>query len=440
MSTLPVGPAQHMVYLDQARQPASTAYNIAVCVDLPFALTADALEPALGRLVAKYELLRAAFVLRDDAIHQVIDPAGAVEVERYDGVDAAQAEFVRPFALDRGPLLRAGVVPLGLRSTKLLLDVHHIVADGVSLSPLIADLARALRGQPLEPERYPFRTYLEWCEGADYRARTRRAAAFWEAALTPVPARAHWATDHACPMSHGANYDLVRFPIDGEEAARLHDRARATQTSAFTFALTAFALTQADLTGDWDAAAAVVTAGRVHPRFLKTFGMFANTLCLRLGLTRAMSVSGALERVREATLTALRYQEFPAVDLARLLRLPPAPGGQHPLFECLFAYQNITYQKQEFFGRTFRQFFEGKHDVQFDMVVHMFERGTDLDVQWEFTPRRYARATVGLFADHFRAVLGALSLSDGDETLDRCLQRRGPGAGPSAARPADFDF
>src|SRR6185436_19517973 len=46
----------------------------------------------------------------------------------------------RPFDLERGPLLRAAVLRLGAESFRLVLVVHHLVADGVSLAILERDL------------------------------------------------------------------------------------------------------------------------------------------------------------------------------------------------------------------------------------------------------------------------------------------------------------
>src|SRR5262249_33624886 len=103
-------------------------------------------------------------------------------------------------------------------------------------------------------------------------------------------------------------------------------------------------------------------------------------------------------------------------------------------------YQNVTIQQQDFFSQRFRTFFEGKRDVQFDSVVHVFETRAGLDIQWEFTPRRFDRQTVRIFAEYFRAILLALAAAQAEDSLERVLQGIGTGVSKWDQRVAEFDF
>src|SRR4029078_12224036 len=52
----------------------------------------------------------------------------------------AIAEFQRPFDLVHGPLLRATLVRLAEQAHRLLLTMHHIIADGWSVGVLIREV------------------------------------------------------------------------------------------------------------------------------------------------------------------------------------------------------------------------------------------------------------------------------------------------------------
>src|SRR5207302_10853202 len=58
-----------------------------------------------------------------------------------EAVRLAGAEARRPFDLTRGPLLRATLLRLADDDHRLLLNVHHIVADAWSLGVLLRELA-----------------------------------------------------------------------------------------------------------------------------------------------------------------------------------------------------------------------------------------------------------------------------------------------------------
>ena len=42
-------------------------------------------------------------------------------------------EFIHPFDLENDPLIRAGVAEIDVNKHILIIDLHHIVADGISV-------------------------------------------------------------------------------------------------------------------------------------------------------------------------------------------------------------------------------------------------------------------------------------------------------------------
>src|SRR6185436_2237208 len=102
--------------------------------------------------VARHEILRTTFALRDGAPVQVIHPPAPVTLPVVDlrALDAAarDAELRRraraiaeaPFSLGAGPLFRAGLLRLADDEHVLLLVVHHIAADGWSMGIIVDEL------------------------------------------------------------------------------------------------------------------------------------------------------------------------------------------------------------------------------------------------------------------------------------------------------------
>ena len=65
-----------------------------------------------------------------------------------------QALILRPFALERGPLIRLLLVSLAAREHVLFLSIHHIVFDGWSVGVFAEELRRlyeAFRGGQPSP-------------------------------------------------------------------------------------------------------------------------------------------------------------------------------------------------------------------------------------------------------------------------------------------------
>ncbi|HEX7843590.1 MAG TPA: amino acid adenylation domain-containing protein, partial [Kofleriaceae bacterium] len=152
----PVSSIQRRIYATVARLTDSTVYNMVGGVWVDGDLDVDRLAAAFEALVRRHEVLRTSFEIRGGELVQRIHPHVAAPIERRTvtaagDAPAAVATVVRPFDLARPPLARLAVVEVGPRLRLLVLDVHHIVADGAAISVLVRELLAAYRGDELAP-------------------------------------------------------------------------------------------------------------------------------------------------------------------------------------------------------------------------------------------------------------------------------------------------
>ncbi len=132
-------------FLDQL-QPGSSVYHLAWSLRLDGTLDRAALQAAVDGLQARHESLRTCFVATDGEPYQLIAEAGGLPVDiaqvNNSELSAALRDYVEaPFVLSAGPLWRVGVFSDAPDSQVLVLVIHHIVADGWSLSLLFQELS-----------------------------------------------------------------------------------------------------------------------------------------------------------------------------------------------------------------------------------------------------------------------------------------------------------
>ncbi|MFP2933517.1 amino acid adenylation domain-containing protein, partial [Pyxidicoccus sp. 3LG] len=147
---LPLSFAQQRLWFLQQLDPASAVYNIPAALRLTGALDSSALQRALSELVRRHESLRTSFHDANGQPSQRInEPAPfalpVVDLSSREDREAevrrlAEAEANQPFALDRGPLVRASLLRLGTHEHVLLLNKHHIVSDGWSMDVLVREV------------------------------------------------------------------------------------------------------------------------------------------------------------------------------------------------------------------------------------------------------------------------------------------------------------
>ncbi|NPC79102.1 amino acid adenylation domain-containing protein, partial [Pyxidicoccus fallax] len=202
---VPLTPMQR-IFFDEWALPEPHHYNLGAVLEVRRPVDAGLLEQALRALVAQHDALRLRFTRTADGWTQECAPVpDRVQVRRVDlssvpeaeqgaALEAAGAEVHRSLDLGEGLLLRAALFDRGMgRTGRLLLAVHHLAVDGVSLRPLLEDLETAYtqleRGVPLA---LPAKTtsFKSWAERLVEHARSEslaRELPLWKAA-SDIPA------------------------------------------------------------------------------------------------------------------------------------------------------------------------------------------------------------------------------------------------------------
>jgi fengycin family lipopeptide synthetase D len=94
--------------------------------------------------------------------------------------------FVQPFEFAHAPLVRAGIVTTE-RRTVLVLDVHHIAADGLSVRVMLDDLEQLYAGAELSPPSPTFADYAFWETSDAGRAQRDAERAWWLENFAELP-------------------------------------------------------------------------------------------------------------------------------------------------------------------------------------------------------------------------------------------------------------
>ena len=112
------------------------AFNLGFLLSFT-ALDERALGLTLDTLMDRHESLRTSFHIIDDEPVQIVQdtiPFELVEIPYDADTDAVVGRFIRKFDIAVAPLFRVGVMKLSAERHLFLLDMHHIISDGGSLT------------------------------------------------------------------------------------------------------------------------------------------------------------------------------------------------------------------------------------------------------------------------------------------------------------------
>ncbi len=348
----PLSHAQERLWLTEQLAPGSAAYNMPIALQLSGRLDAAALSSALRGLVARHEVLRTRIGEAGGRPVQEIAPetdAAAIAalplvdlraLGRTAGDEAdrlAGEEAGRPFDLARGPLVRARLLRLADGEHLLVLNLHHIVADGWSMGVLVGELAALYAGEPLPELPVQYADFALWQRERLSGDALAGQLDHWRRRLEGMPALAFPGERRRPGLSRhrGGRLPLALPP---DLVAALRRLGRAAGATLFMTLAAGFQALLARYSGEDDVGVGTVVANRRRRELEGLVGFFVNTLVLRTGLAGGPTVRELLARVREATLDAYAHQDLPFERLVEELR--PARDGRPPLVQALLALQN----------------------------------------------------------------------------------------------------
>ncbi|WP_439098168.1 amino acid adenylation domain-containing protein, partial [Mycobacterium europaeum] len=359
-AVLPLSFAQSRLWFIEQLHGPSPLYNMAAALRLRGQLDRAALGAALADVLARHESLRTVFVAAEGTPHQVVLPPERADAD-WDVVDATewsaarlaeavQASAGRPFDLATEIPLRATLFTIAEDEHVLVAVVHHIAADGWSLTPLVRDLGGAYAGRCAgrapgwAPLAVQYADYTLWQRGRlgdldDPDSPIAGQLRYWQDALAGMPERLELPTDRPYPVvadHRGARVD-VEWPAELQD--RVRELARAHNATSFMVIQAALAVLLAKLTASSDVAVGFPIAGRRDPALDDVVGFFVNTVVLRVELAGDPCIAELLAQVRRRSLAAYEHQDVPFEVLVERLN-PTRSLGYHPLVQVMLAWQN----------------------------------------------------------------------------------------------------
>ncbi|HWN45605.1 MAG TPA: amino acid adenylation domain-containing protein, partial [Thermoanaerobaculia bacterium] len=388
-SPAPLSFAQQRFWLLDRLEPGTKAYNIPAQARLHGPLDTSALGLAIDGILRRHDALRTTFSERDSQPVQVIAPpesfrlavadlAGLPEEPRRAEERRLLVANSRPFDLERGPLFRAVLVRLAAGEHLLLLDMHHIVADGWSFGVFFRELATLYesfhegRAQslPALPVQYPdFAVWQrEWLQGAVLDEQL----GYWRERLAEAPPELELPLDRVRPAVQTHRGRSAHAALPSRLVTRLRELSLQENASPFMTFLAAFQLLLSRLSGQDDVVVGSPSAGRTRGEVEGLIGLFLNTLVLRTSLSGDPTFRELLGRVREVVLGAYRYQAIPFERLLEELQ-PERQLSRTPIFQVLFNFVSIANLRMSLSSVEVDLIESGEAESKFDFTLYVNE-------------------------------------------------------------------
>lgn len=172
----PLSEGQKGLWMLQKMSPQMSAYNIPLCFRVHNQLDSEKLQEAMQCVARQFPILTTVIEDENGIPYQTMQPSQPLLLQQEDisAMDLAEVllylgeKSKEPFVLEQDPLIRVHLFVQSEQESLVLIIIHHIIFDGVSMMTFIAALLGAYqdlvqgRKPIVESSPVSYRDFVEW--------------------------------------------------------------------------------------------------------------------------------------------------------------------------------------------------------------------------------------------------------------------------------------
>ena len=429
----PLSAAQKRLYITQHMELESTAYNVLNITRFEGRLSLERLTAVFLKLIEQHEILKTSFeVIHDEPVQRVRE---TVEFEIHklnttEDVDSLIFRFVQPFGLSHPPLLRAGLIKMGEEDYLLLTDIHHIIADGVSMSLFLSEFTQLYEGRELSPPGIQYKDFSLWQieknrspEGIEAK---KKQETYWLTELGIEIPRLNLPLDFPRPDVQQYQGSSFTMELDAENVVLLKKLAEETETTLFMLLLSICDVFLTKICDQEDVILGTPAAGREHADLERVMGLFVNMLVHRCSLSGGKPFLDFLKGVKEKMLNAYANRDYPFEELVEKLSIT-REAGRNSLFDFVFVWEETGIESSRVTtpGKTagdliITPYPHQKTRAMFDIILTGTELMGKIFFLFNYRTSLFKRETIESMSENFKEVLLAI-LKDPEIKLDEIV-------------------
>lgn len=431
---------QRLWLLDQIEQ-GSAHYHLPALLNIEGKLDIARMQRALSAVVARHESLRTVFVEQESgAAAPKVQTASAILLPVIDlsvmkpgkqQVALAQKceSFVaKPFDLSSDVLLRAQLFKVANARYKLLVVMHHIAADGWSMSVLVNDVKAfySQQSSTLPPLPIQYGDYAHWQQAWMQGDVLASQLGYWREALADLPTVHQLPLDRPRPVVQQFDGAHLQTPISAKQVTAFKALCGANQATLFMGLHALFSTLLARYSQSQDIVMGTPIANREQHEVANLVGFFANTLVLRSDLSQNPSFEALLVQSQHTLLEAYAHQQVPFEKLVDELK-PVRSTAHSPLFQVMLSLQNLQQSTLDLPGMTLGFESLPVKTAQFDLTLEVQESADGaasehaLTLNWLYNTHLFDEQTLSQMARHFEELLDAVLANPSQPVFDIAL-------------------
>ena len=343
---LPVSLEQKRMYMLHMTDKKSLAYNTSLCMVIEGEFDEQKLEAAFRSIVNENSILLSNYFMDDDVVVQKIDRSKEFHLETCqispEEMDHFIDEFIHPFDLENDSLIRAGVAEIDVNKHILIIDLHHIVADGISVELIKQQLVSKYFGnESAIGEHRQYIDYIHWQEHNIKNGKFDIMQKYWEKQFAgeEIP-QIEWPVEKDLKIVKEHNGKSSFFRIENKLFEKLKELSARKNITLYMLLMASYSVLLHKMTSQEEFIVGMPISCRDNESFSDVVGLMINTLPIKTKLNGNMKFEDFLDDICKCCLDAFEnksYQYDKIIEnIAAINNL-----GENSLYDTILVMQNM---------------------------------------------------------------------------------------------------
>lgn len=434
---IPLSFAQERLWLLEQLTPGAASYNIPMVLKIHGKLDPQRLRACFVYLAKRHEILRTAILLVDDQLVQHVAAQLdvqmsvssvehlAAEKREQETSGLIECEAKRPFILSDVPLFRLHLIRQNDESHVLVINLHHMIFDGLSTEVFLRQLRDCYENEKDENQTASSEQVSQYADFALWQRRwidSDESAAqleFWKKRLHNAAPALNMPLDFERAQGAAFHGAVETFALSAALVSPLQKVCKEQHLTMFMLLYAAFNMLLSQWTGDRDILIGTPVTNRTREEFESAIGLFVNTIVLRTGIDETMTYEQYFKSIVSNVSGSFDHADLPFNVLIQALNPVRLPGCS-PLTQTMFGFQNRESEIFRIADLDIELSYQGGDVARFDLVFNMFMSGGKLYGYVEYKKGLFLLSTIQQLIQQFEQVL--VTLVTADFSLDRVLK------------------
>ena len=386
----------------------NTVLNLPYLFEIIGDFNLEEFEDKLNKIISSYRIFRTGYIKEENKVYAYVFDDIYLNVEKV-VVDTPidyqiVKKYMKRFDLANAPLFRCFFFVSTIDHTQyLLMDFHHMIMDGQSLSILIYEINELYANRSLELNKEDYFDYTQWYRETRSNDKESTQLEYWKNELSNSNCKLNVIENVSNNKKFTGQVFDLNLPVD--LGKKIREAAKQNQVSDFVYLLTIYEIFLYKYTGDRSNNIGVPISCRDHTQMMQMIGMLVNTVTMKSEIKESESFTSNLHAVKKKVLLAM---ENKLVALQRVLEYLNVDS----LFDTMFVYNNVQFNHIKIGDNQLVQKPFHNQVSQKPLILEIIDDGETFHCNFTYNDEVFTSDSITLLSSYFMELINKILLNE----------------------------